>query len=199
MKTIVVSPIGEPGAGKSTFSMWLAHYLKVNGINTEFVPEVIKYESYDSEDIKRVVSGKFDFRLLTRQHAMTKPLVGKVEVIVNDGALPPFFYYSLLRVDPMRLPALRERLDQYLMEQQPAEHRYVTVKREHEYESVGRRQNEEESIRLRHDLLETLDKEFEIQPLLLGSWDERRDYADRLIEEVMEHRMKNKMRRSLHL
>lgn len=187
MDTIVISPVGEPGAGKSTFSFWLAAALKLRGVSAEFVPEVIKYESYSPEAMARVVSGRFDSRLLRKQHALTQPLIGRVEVIVNDGALPPFYYYSLLRVAPERLPALRAQLDTY-MGQQQAEHRYVIPERKHAYEDAGRRQSEAESAALRGDLLSVLDREFGIVPTVLGDWPVRERYVDDLVAEVIARR-----------
>lgn len=145
MRTVVISPLGEPGSGKSTFSFWLVQALKMRGVRAEFVPEVIKYESYSPEAMARVVSGKYDFRLLARQHAFTKPLIGRTEVIVNDGCLPAFYYYSTLRMPPEPLARLRARLDHYMTEQQPAEHRYVTPVRQHAYDHHGRRESEADS------------------------------------------------------
>lgn len=184
----MISPVGEPGAGKSTFSFWLTHALKMRGVRAEFVPEVIKYESYSPEAMARVVSGRYDSRLLAKQHAFAKPLIGKVEVIVNDGALEPFFYYSLLRVGPDRLPSLRAQLKRYIDEQGAAEHRYVTPVRQHAYDTNGRRQTEAESLGMRTHLLETLRHEFGIVPVELGDQAMREAYADALAQEVFARR-----------
>lgn len=188
IKTIVISPVGEPGSGKSTFSFWLCHQLKMRGISAEFVPEVIKYESYSDRDKARVVSGLHDERLLRLQHRFTKPLVGKVEVIVNDGALEPFFYYSLLRVSPERLPVLRNMMARYLQDTQSCEHRFVSPVRQHAYETIGRRQTEEESNQMRTHLLDTLHQEFGITPTLLASDHDRQTYLDHLCEDVLARR-----------
>lgn len=189
IKTIVISPVGEPGSGKSTFSFWLCHQLKMRGISAEFVPEVIKYESYSDHDKARVVSGLHDERLLRLQHRFTKPLVGKVEVIVNDGALEPFFYYSLLRVSPERLPGLRAMMERYLQDTAECEHRFVSPIRQHAYETVGRRQTESESNEMRTHLLDTLHREFAITPTLLASEQDRQAYLDALCEEVLARRV----------
>jgi hypothetical protein len=189
-QTIVVSPIGEPGCGKSTFSLWLAHELKMRGINAEFVPEVIKYESYSDEARARVVSGLYDERLLRHQHRLTKPLVGKVEVIVNDGALEPFYYYSLLRVSPERLPGLRAMMDRYLDETSACEHRFVSPVRQHAYETAGRRQREDEAQAMREHLLGVLKQEFSITPTLLDGQQAREDYLDALVKDVMQRRVR---------
>ena len=188
-QTIVVSPIGEPGCGKSTFSLWLAHELKMRGVRAEFVPEVIKYESYSDEARARVVSGLHDERLLRLQHRFTKPLVGKVEVIVNDGALEPFYYYSLLRVAPDRLPGLRAQMDRYLEDTAGCEHRFVSPVRQHAYETVGRRQDESEAEAMRDHLLGLLKQEFSITPTILDSQSSREAYLDALVQDVMNRRI----------
>lgn len=194
-RTIVISPVGEPGCGKSTFSMWLCHELKMRGVRAEFVPEVIKYESYTPQAMARVVSGKFDERLLRLQHKFTKPLVGKVEVICNDGALEPFYYYSLLRVAPDRLPRLRAQLDRYLTETAGCDHRFVSPVRNHAYDTVGRRQDEAESAAMRADLLGVLDREFGIRPELLHTPQDRQAYLDALVDQVMKNRNQPKAAR----
>lgn len=188
-RTIVISSVGEPGCGKSTFSMWLCHQLKMRGVRAEFVPEVIKYESYTPQAMARVVSGKFDERLLRLQHKFTRPLVGKVEVICNDGALEPFYYYSLLRVPPDRLPGLRSQMERYRAETAQCDHRFVSPVRNHAYDTVGRRQGEDESAAMRADLLAVLDREFGIRPDLLSSEQDRQDYLDALVEQVMQNRL----------
>ena len=197
-RTIVVSPVGEPGSGKSTLSMWLCHELKMRGIRAEFVPEVIKYESYTPAAMARVLSGRFDERLLRLQHKFTKPLVGKVEVICNDGALEPFYYYSLLRVAPERLPGLRAQLDRYVAETSACEHRFVSPVRNHAYDTVGRRQPEDESAAMRADLLAVLDREFSIQPKLLHTQEDRQAYLDALVEEVLQNRLDAAPSRAKH-
>lgn len=169
--------------------MWLCHELKMRGIRAEFVPEVIKYESYSEEARARVVSGRHDERLLRLQHRFTKPLVGKVEVIVNDGALEPFFYYSLLRVPEARLPGLRAMMDRYLGETAGCEHLFVSPVRQHAYETVGRRQGEEEANAMREHLLSLLNKEFGISPTILTTQEDRQQYLDRLVDEVMARRV----------
>lgn len=190
MKTWVISPIGEPGSGKSTFSFWLVQALKLRGVRAEFVPEVIKYESYSDAAKARVMTGHFDTRMLRRQHAFTKPLIGATEVIVNDGSLPLFLYYSLQRVPADRLPAFRELYARYEQEQQPAEHRYVSVLRKHNYDPHGRRQTEVESDAMRAHLLSTIEQELGIVPEVLGDWPTREHYLDALVAEVMAERVR---------
>lgn len=186
--TIFVSPVGEPGSGKSTFSMWLCHELKMRGIKAEFVPEVIKYESFTAQARARVVSGLYDERLLRRQHAATLPLAGNVEVVCNDGALEPFFYYSMLRVKEPRLSGLRKQMDRYLEQTSGFEHRWVSPVRQHAYDTTGRGQTEEEARQMRAHLLGTLNREFGIEPVLLHTQQDRQRYLDDLVQDVLTRR-----------
>lgn len=189
MKTIVISPVGEPGSGKSVFSFWLVHELKMRGIHTEFVPEIIKYESYTQDGMARARSGRFDFRYLGLQHAATRPLIGHTEVVVNDGCLPAFLYYAERRMPPDRAARLRKTIDRYLAEQQPADHRYVTLVRGHDYTAVGRRQDEAEAARLRPAILGSLKDSFGIAPEVVPSDVTRRtEWLDRLVSEVLANR-----------
>lgn len=163
-QTLMISPVGEPGCGKSTFSLWLCSELKQRGISAEFVPEVIKYDIYDPERRARAISGKVDGRILRLQHRLTKPLLGQVEVIVNDGALEPFYFYAAQRMTPVRLAAFREQLEGYRREQGVVEQRFVAPVRDHAYEQVGRQQAEHEADEARRHLLKLLSDEFAIRP-----------------------------------
>lgn len=184
----MISPVGEPGCGKSTFSLWLCQALKLHGIQTEFVPEVIKYESYDHAAMTRVASGTIDHRLLRRQQHLIKPLAGKVEVVVNDGPLEPFLYYAKGRVAPGPLRSFRELLGVYRKQLGECEHRFVAPVRKHAYEMVGRRQGEAEAGFMRNDLLNDLQAEFGIVPTLLTCAEERQSYLNALVGEVLTRR-----------
>lgn len=185
MKTIVINPVGEPGSGKSTFSFWLTHELKMRGIRAEYVPEVIKYEFYSPEGIARVSSGAFDKRTLCRQHAMIQPLLGRVEVVINDGTLPSFYHYWSQRVPEDKLSVLRTLLDGYRQEQSLAEHRYLAVSRNHAYEAHGRFEDEASTLAMRAGLMSTLANEFGIVPVPVGDQADREAYTDRLVKEVL--------------
>ena len=187
--TIAINPVGEPGCGKSTLSMWLCQGLKLRGVSTEFVPEVIKYETFNPQSIARVVSGRFDQRFLRRQHALALPLVGQVEVIVNDGSLESFLYYSQRRMPADRLSAMREQIERYRKQMQPCEQRFVTVSRNHPYETTGRRQDEEEAISMRHDILDVLRQEFGVVPILLSTQEDRENYLTTIVNEVAAKRL----------
>lgn len=188
LDSIVVSPIGEPGCGKSTFSMWLCHRIKMAGVSCEFAPEVIKYRSYRQQDKDRIVSGTQDIRMLRLQHAVAMPLIGHCEVVVNDGSLALFHYYSMLRLKGKQLDQARSMVDRYMRQQGADTHRFVTVERQHAYETTGRRQSEDEAIALRHDILATMQREFGIVPEVLRCHDDKVRYADDLVAEAITRR-----------
>jgi hypothetical protein len=190
-RTISINPVGEPGCGKSTFSLWLCHALKVRGIKTEFVPEVVKYHTFNSEGIARVVSGKFDQRFLRLQQALILPLVGQVEVIVNDGALETFLHYAYSRVSPERLPLFISQLAKYRAQIASCEHRFVTVERAHPYDKTGRRQKEEEASGMRTKILYDLREDFGVTPLLLIGAAQKEAFVDGLCAEIIKNRSGN--------
>lgn len=188
MKTIIINPVGEPGSGKSTFSFWLTYALKTRGVLAEYVPEAIKPEFYSPEGIERVMSGNFDKRTVLRQHGMIKPLLGRVEVIVNDGTLPVFNHYWAMRLDPKRLADIEALLATLMAEQSGYDHRYVSVERMHDYDPQGRRQSEEEAADMRKDLLDMLAHKFDIHPQPVGGQASREAFLDALVADVVKLR-----------
>lgn len=188
MRTLVINPVGEPGVGKSTFSFWLTAALKLRGVSAEYVPEVIKTEFYSPEGLARVSGGAFDKRTLCRQHGFIRPLLGRAEVVVNDGTLPVFFHYWSQRLTPERLVPLRALLDRYMGDQSVAEHHYVLLSRDHAYEAVGRFKDAASAPKIRAGLLETLSREFDIHPAALGAGPAREAYADALAAQIIARR-----------
>lgn len=192
-KTIMINTIGEPGAGKSTFSFWLVYELKRRGIRAEFVPEVVKYETYSEDRVRRLLSTTIDQRLMVRQHRFVQPLLGHTEVIVNDGPLTSFFYYSQLNMPADRFAQMRRLMDRYMDEQHAgADVRYVTPVRSHPYDGHGRYHSEAESREVRGQLLQSLEYTFDIHPLVLGDEAMRQRFADDLIAEVLHLRQATK-------
>jgi hypothetical protein len=182
--TIIINALGEPGSGKSTFSFGLIQALKRQGVRAEFVPEVVKYESYSEARVARLVSARFDQRFLARQFSFIEPLLGHTDVIVNDGPLVTFFYYAQMRMRPEQLERFRHRLDRYMAVQARAEVRYVAPVRSHAYEPNGRFHTESESQAIRQDLFQTLGQTFGIQPVVLHNQAQQIQYARDLAQEV---------------
>ena len=197
MKTLIVSPVGEHGCGKSTLALWLAYELKMRGIVAELVPEVIKYEIYNPAYRQKALSGQDDTRLLVLQHQLTKPLVDHVEVIINDGALEPFYHYAEMRVEPGQLKEFKILLDHFRQDTQHCDHIFVSPVRETPYEQTGREQTEEQSQQMRAELLNMLDGEFSIDPMILATNDERQQLLDDIVFKVLKNRVSQNSKMSL--
>lgn len=175
-KTLVINTIGEPGSGKTTLSFWLCQALKKSGVAVEFVPELVKYECFDAQGRARVRSGRFDFRYLTLQDRLVRPLMGQVEVVVNDGSYELFYFYAKRRMAPEKLARFKERIDR-LKQRLPrdTEHWFVMPRRNHPYESLGRNESEAEARVVREEMLACLTEDFGIQIMHVN------DEADRLL------------------
>ena len=169
----MVCPVGEPGSGKSTFSLGLCHALKQAGVAAEFVPEVIKHDVFTPEGVGRVVSGRFDFRYLRAQHALTRGFLGSAQAIVNAQ-----------RVPEERMPAFEALLARFRAEQSHVEHRFVTLDLNLPYNAVGRHQDQATARSMRRALLDTLDSRFDIRPMVLRSADDIRCFTRDLIAEM---------------
>ena len=162
MRPIMISPLGEPGSGKSTFSLGLCHALNKAGIQAEFVPEVIKHDVFTAQGVARVTSGHYDSRYLRLQHAAALGFLEQAEVIVNDGSLEPFFFYGRNRVPAPRFAAYEALLERFRCEQSKADHRFVSLELELPYQATGRHQDQVAAKALRAPLLETLNQRFGI-------------------------------------
>jgi hypothetical protein len=190
MRTLMINTIGEPCSGKSTFSFWLVQELKRRGVRAEFVPEVVKYETYSEDRVARLLSTTIDQRLMMRQHGFVRPLLGRTEVIVNDGPLTSFFFYSQIHMPPERFARMRTLMERYMTEQRTqADVRYVAPVRTHAYDTSGRYHSEAESLAIRAQLLGSLQNAFGIVPTVLTDEARRQRFADDLVAEVFQNRL----------
>lgn len=163
-RTLVVNTVGEPGSGKTTLSFWLSQALKRAGVVTEFVPEVVKYECFDPAGRARVRSGRFDHRYLLQQTRLLLPLLGRVAVVVNDGAFELSYFYGQRRIAQERLADFRERIDGLRERTQACSDAwFVMPQREHPYEPDGRNETEAQAQALREDLRGFLHDQFAVQ------------------------------------
>lgn len=194
MRPLMISPIGEPGSGKSTFSLGLAHALKQAGVHAEFVPEIIKHDVFTPEGVARVTSGRFDSRYLRLQHAAAKGFLEQAEVIVNDGSLEPFYYYGKGRVSDRHWAGYETLLERFRQEQSKAEHRFVALDLQLDYHSGGRHQDRSTARAMRTPLLACLKERYGIEPTVLRSHDEISAYTRSLVREVLELRQQPKAR-----
>lgn len=188
-QTLVINTVGEPGSGKTTLSFWLSQALKRAGVVTEFVPEVVKYECFEAAGRARVTSGRYDFRYLLQQNRLFRPLLGNVEVVINDGAFELSYFYGKRRIAPDRLASFRERIDE-LREQtrQQTETWFVMPKREHPYEPDGRNETEAQALEVRKELNRFLQDEFQVLARQVNNEQERQDLLEEILYRVRELR-----------
>lgn len=82
-KPILISLLGAPGSGKSTFAAKLFSALKENGVSCEFVTEFVKEKVY--EENKTVFNDQFF--VLANQAYKLNTVSKCVDVIVQDGSI----------------------------------------------------------------------------------------------------------------
>lgn len=134
-RTLVINLISGPGAGKSTLAYGLMSLLKSRGHKAEYVPEYAKEITY-----------RRDWTLLANQNAVTteqdsrlRALLGQVDYIVHDTALPLGLMYAQTPFDE---PWFERRVwDLY----EGYRNFTIFVKRVKAYQAYGRKQTEEES------------------------------------------------------
>ena len=196
--TLIVNTVGEPGSGKTTLSFWLSQALKRSGVVTEFVPEVVKYECFEEAGRARVRSGQFDFRYLMQQTRLLRPLLGNVEVVINDGAYELSYFYGQKRIAPHRLPLFRHRIDELRAHtNQHALSWFVMPKREHPYELDGRNETEAQAWALREELSNVLVNEFEVAARPIVTDQDRQQLVDDILRHVRSERY-NRVMEALH-
>jgi len=184
--TLLIQPVGEPGSGKTTLSFWLSQALKHANIHSEFVPEVVKYECFTDDGKKRVKSGRFDHRYLSTQMRMVKPLIGKVEVLINDGCLELFPLYGKHRMSWDNWIKLRDRVLEY---RKLFSHSWFVIpERKGDYETQGRNETEEEASALRNEMLNYLKKDFNIIPINVSNEAERDMFFKEILNFVKKQR-----------
>lgn len=153
-KTLVLNLVGEPGCGKSSFCFWLMNELKSRGLSAEYVPEVVKYECYTDAGKQRVQSGDYDIEYLDRQMDLLEPLIGNVDVVVNDGCYEAFKLYGKKRMEEGSYQYLERLVDESVQRlNERANVHYIMPTRNHAYETSGRVHNEEQSQVIRQELI----------------------------------------------
>lgn len=148
METIVVNLFGESSAGKSTAAMDITARLKRNGINAEYVSEFAKDKVYESNTEvfkhQEYIFGKQSFKM--------GRVKDKVQVIVVDSPLILCIIYnkdSILGEDFNK--TVLNMFNSYYNKN------YLLV-RKHAYENEGRFQNEQESLEVRKQIIDKLNK-----------------------------------------
>ena len=178
IKTIVINLFGEPSAGKSTAAMDITARLKRKGINAEYVSEFAKDKVYEnnSEVFKHqeYIFGKQSFKMgRTRDN---------VQVIVTDSPL----LFNIIYNDDDKI--LGEDFNKVVLKMfNSYENRNYVLTRYHKYENEGRRQNEEESTKVRLNLLDLLNYLNVQYKWYTSSEEDCNAIADEIAKEIKEH------------
>lgn len=136
-KTIVVNLYGSPGAGKSTIAARLFSDLKLSGIKCELVTEYAKDLTWE-ESFKKLGDQVYVFG--KQQHKLWR-LKDKVDVIITDSPILLSLVYGSESTPKSFINLVNDVNSEY-------ENINIFLNRKHEYETVGRYHNEEESNEL---------------------------------------------------
>lgn len=174
MNTIVINLFGEPGAGKSTAAMDITAKLKRKGINAEYVSEFAKDKLYEkNEEVfkhQEYLFGKQSFKM-----ARVKD---KVQVIVVDSPLILCCVYN-------NTSYLGDHFNKTVLD---VFNYYNNINylltRNHKYENEGRFQNEEESYKVRKQIIDILDSMGITYKIATSSIEDCERIADYVEKEV---------------
>ena len=132
----VINILGEPSAGKSTLALELTATLKKQGINAELVTEFAKDLVWDN-NLDALNNQEYVF---AEQHKRISRLVGKVDVVVTDSPL----LLSLLYMEHTNTcESLKKFIEDTIAKY---DNYYFFLKRDHNYQQVGRIHTEEEAM-----------------------------------------------------
>lgn len=138
--TLVVNLIAGPSAGKSTLAAYIFSMLKFDGFLCELVTEHAKDLVWDES---KIISNQI--YLFGEQHRRIERLKGKVDVIVADGSL----LLSLIYGDKIG----KEFCDLVKLELSKSDNLNLFVKREKNYQEIGRIHNFDEAKAIDKDIL----------------------------------------------
>lgn len=148
MNTIVINFFGEPSAGKSTAAMDVTARLKRMGINAEYVDEFAKNKLYEAN--KEVF--KHQEYMFGKQSFKMGKIKDKVQVIVTDSPLVLSIIYN-------ENLYLTDSFDKTVMDVfNSYNNRNFLVVRNHNYETEGRFQNEEEANEIKKEIIKNLEE-----------------------------------------
>jgi hypothetical protein len=136
--TVIINALGGPCSGKSTLSYGLMSLLKSRGHRAEYVPEYAKELVY-RRDFTKLAN---QFEVTREQDRRLRDLLGQVDWIVHDTALPLGIIYAKPPFDEeWNVRRTWELYDGY-------ENFTIFVKRVKAYEAYGRNQTEAEAVAL---------------------------------------------------
>lgn len=152
MKTIIVNAFGGPGVGKTTCCWEIASELKKRGILTEYVSEYAKELVYEERFDILNDSMKNQQIIFNEQKRRLDRLIGKVKVVVTDSPLLLSITYAKDATDEFKKNILKD-FNSY-------NNFNVIVLRDKKlkYETAGRKESYEDSLKIDKSIKELLDK-----------------------------------------
>lgn len=138
MKTKVINIFGSPCSGKSTIASSIFSLLKLHGVNTELVTEYAKDIAW--EERKSMFENQY--YIWGKQYNKMWRLKGKVDIIVTDSPLPISLVHSLDFPECFHKTIIKSFNEFENIN-------YLIVGNNVPYRKEGRKETEEEAIKLR--------------------------------------------------
>lgn len=147
----VINVFGAPGAGKSTIASGLFYSLKLMNKNCELVSEYAKDLVWED----RQITLENQIYIFSKQFHKLERLKNKVDLVVTDSPiLLSMMYADLCKT---KWPNSFKQLILDIYNNHGFENINVLLKRNHNYENVGRYQTEQQSNELHNKILYLLD------------------------------------------
>lgn len=153
MSTVLINFLGAPGSGKSTLGTQLYAELKVRGYEVEFVSEFVKTWTYTGRKVNKF-GQYYIFGMETENQSR---LFNKVDYIIADSPvlLTSFYQQFYWGSDTLVVPA--KEFYQFA-EEEGVEVQNIFIDRKFKYNPKGRFQTEDESDKVRTELLAFMDR-----------------------------------------
>ena len=146
---ILVNLYGGPGTGKSTAAAYIFSKLKMLGVKAELVTEFAKDKVW--EDTKEVFNNQA--YIFGKQYFRISRCAEKVDVIVTDSPLLLSIIYNDSELLGEEFNAVVRKVAKSFNTKN-----YLLI-RDFDYETIGRRHNEEESNEIQRQIYDLLNKE----------------------------------------
>ena len=140
----IINIFGAPGAGKSTIASGLFYQMKKFGYNVELAFEWIKFKVYQED----AYPFKDQIYTFAKQNKQINQLTMQVDYIITDSPLLLSLLYGKNECKAFH--------DLVLYCYYKNKNYNFVVERNHNYQSIGRYQNEKESQELHKDILKIL-------------------------------------------
>lgn len=175
-KTLIVNMLAGPGVGKSTMTAVVFAELKILGFKVEMVTEYAKGMTWQKST--KVLENQI-YVFGKQHHYLTRPK-DQVDVIVTDSPLLMSIIY-----DKENNEHLQKLI---LFEHQKMNNLNFFLVRSHEYQKIGRSQNEEEAKLIDFSILDVL-KENNIQYIKIIP---NREGVQKIVAEIEKKLAENK-------